>query len=128
MNLILNHKANHNHRINYNIIKGDFKFEDLVKKLDDVLFNPEYNDSYNICIDITEINFIDSRKNISILVDYFKANKGFFNLNRKCSFITTKPSDVVIATLMIEKLKKPDIKMEFRIFSTQEAATLWMLL
>lgn len=126
MDPIFEHRANHDLEVNYYIIKGDFKFEDLVKNLDRVVRNPDYNDYYNILFDIREANFTDFMKKNSIIVDYFHETVSSFNMNRKCSFLTTKPLDVVYATLLIEKLQKIGIKIKFQIFSSEEAALNWM--
>ncbi len=126
MDPVFEHRANHDLKINYNIIKGDFKFEDFVKDLDKVVHSPDYIDSYNILVDIREANFTDFKKKSSILVNYFQETVSLFNMNRKCSFITTKPLEVVHATLLIERLRKLGIQIKFQIFSTEEAAIGWM--
>ena len=126
MKPIFDHRANHDLKINYNTIKGDFIFEDFVKNLDEVVHNPEYIDSYNILVDIREVNFVDFMKNLSILIDYIQDKLSFFNMNRKCSFITIKPLDVVYATLMIKRLQSIGIKMKFQVFYSEAAALSWM--
>ncbi len=126
MNPIFDHRADHDLKINYNIIKGDFTIEDFVKNLDKLVLNPEYIDSHNILVDIREADFIDFRKNMSILLDFFQDTANFLNMNRKCSFVTTKPLDVVHATLLIKKLRKIGIQIKFQIFSSEEAALNWM--
>jgi hypothetical protein len=126
MNPIFEHRANHDLKVNYNIIKGDFKFEDFVVNLDKVVHNPTYIDSYNILVDIREANFTDFMKKSSILVHYFQETVSLFNMNRKCAFVTIKPIDVVHATLLIERLKRIGIQIKFQIFSSEEAALKWI--
>ncbi|HPE75813.1 MAG TPA: hypothetical protein P5210_03730 [Draconibacterium sp.] len=126
MDSIFEHRGDHDLKVNFNVIKGDFKFEDFLKNFDEVVHNPEYNDSYNILVDIREANFIDFTDNVSVLVDYFHETVSFFNMNCKFSFITTKPLDVVYATLLIEKLRKIGIRITFQIFSSEKAALNWM--
>lgn len=126
MNPIIHHRADHDLKINFNIVEGEFKFEDLVSKIDEIIFHPEYIDAYNILIDISEASFIDFLENVSLLIDYFNKNSSLFNMNRKCSFITTKPQDVVHATLMIDKIKKTGVQLNFEVFSTEKAALYWM--
>ena len=126
MDPIFEHRADHDLKVNYNIIKGDFKFEDFIFYIEKVVHSPGYVDTYNILVDIREANFIDFKKNSSILVDYFSGTIKLFNMNRKCAFITSKPMDVVYATLLIEKLQKIGIQIKFQIFSSAEAALIWM--
>ena len=126
MNPIIHHRANHDLKINFNILEGEFTFEDLLSKVNKIVFQHGYIDAYNILIDIRKANFIDFLENLSLLIDYFNKNSSFFNMNRKCSFITTKPQDVVHATLMIDKIKKTGVQLKFDIFSTEEAALNWM--
>ena len=126
MNPIIHHRANHDLKINFNILDGEFTFEDLLSKVNKIVFHSEYIDAYNILIDIREANFTDFHENVSLLIDYFVKNSSFFNMNRKCSFITTKPQDVVHATLMINKIQETGVEMKFKIFSSEEAALQWM--
>ena len=126
MNPIIHHRADHDLKINFNTLEGEFSFEELVSKINKIVFQPEYIDSYNILIDIREANFINFHEKVSLLIDYFVKNSSFFNMNRKCSFITTKPQDVVHATLMIDKIKKTGVQLKFDVFSTEEAALNWM--
>jgi hypothetical protein len=126
MDPIFEHRADHDLKVNYNIIKGDLKFEDFVVNLNKVVHSPAYIDTYNILVDIREANFIDFKKNSSILLDYFSGTTTLFNMNRKCAFITSKPMDVVYATLLIEKLQKIGIQIKFQIFSSTEAGLIWM--
>lgn len=127
MDTTIDHHVNHALKINYNIVNGEIQFEDFVKDLDKIIYGPQYNDSYNILIDIREANFIDFSKKVFIFVDYIQNNARYFNMNRKCSFITTKPLDVVHATLLIEKLHKIGFQIKFKIFSTEEAALEWIV-
>ena len=120
------HYADHDLKINYNVIKGDFKFEDFVKKLDKVVRNPDYNVSYNILIDIREANFINFMKKSSILIDYFQDKLSFLNMNRKCAFLTSKPIDIAHATLIIEKFRIVGFPIKFEIFSSEGIALSWL--
>ena len=79
MDPIFEHRADHDLKVNYNIIKGDFNFEDFVVNLDKVVHSPAYIDKYNILVDIREANFTDFKKNSFILVDYFNGTISLFN-------------------------------------------------
>jgi hypothetical protein len=127
MDPVFEHRANHDLRINFNISKGDITFMEFVKNLDRVVHHPAYIDTYNILIDIREANFIDFAKNNSVLVDFIDETISTFNMKRKCAIVTTNPTDVVHATMLIKRFQKMGIRFAFYIFSSEEAALDWLL-
>ncbi len=122
----IEYRVNHELKINQDIIKGRFTLEEILQHRWTELKKADYNDSYNMLVDIREAELIDFLQRMEEFVSFVKEVSIDKNMKRKCAFLTSKPIDVVLAEVSKLYLKNLDTGIKIETFSTEEAAIDWL--
>lgn len=113
-------------KINYEKIIGEVSILDIIKLKKEIVYSDDYQENYNLIVDIREATFTDFIQNIPQFTEFIIEISKFRNMNRKCAFLTTKPVDVVNSELVKLNLDKLNIGIKMEIFSTENAALEWL--
>ena len=87
--------------------------------------NPEFNESYDIIADIRGATFDLTKEEILRIYKFIITSTSRITMRVRIAFIADTPDEVVAAELFQVSLKRfgPAV---IRIFSTEEAALLWL--
>lgn len=126
MNAKFEYHVNHPKKLNHQILRGEIYLSELIQHRREIVYSQDYNDTYNILMDIREATFMDFREKFPHFMDFVKEIGQFRNMNRKCAFITKNPEHVAYSEIVKLKLKLAEVKIDIEIFSTEEAALDWI--
>lgn len=117
---------NHDHRINYHILKGVVELDLLLNYIKNLVPSPGYNDGYNILVDIREADMPDFFDRIDEFIQFFLNSPKEINWKRKCAIVTTNEKHAVISIWYKHKMEKLNFDLFIEVFSTEEAALDWL--
>ena len=125
MERFLKYRFDHKNKLIIETYRGEIELEHFIEYEKEKTNDPEYNDSYSLFIDIRDaiFKYSDVEKKIFYKTILDIASK--INMNRKCAFLTTNPSEVASSILFkLRAMKFTSLKVE--IFSTEVAALSWL--
>ena len=121
----LEYRFDHQQNIIIETIRGTINLNELIELEKKTLNDPGHNDSYPIIVDIRGVVFEVSSAERETFYNKFQELTANINMNRKCAFITNRPNEVVHSELF--KLRVNEFApMDFKIFSSEEAAYDWV--
>jgi hypothetical protein len=121
----LEYKFDHKRKIIIDTVSGILTLHELIEHEKAKFNDPEYNDSYSAVLDIRGSVFDLNHDEKEIFYRMIKKLTAKINMKRKCAIITDKPNEVVNSQLF--KIRMNHISpMNFRIFSSEEAAYMWV--
>lgn len=122
----LEYKFDHKRKIIIDTISGIITLNELIEHEKTKFNDPVYNDSYSAVLDIRGSVFDMNTDEKEIFYKMIKESTAKINMKRKCAIITDKPNEVVNSQLF--KIRMGQFSpMNFRIFSSEEAAYLWVV-
>jgi hypothetical protein len=122
---ILKYRFDHEHKLVIETYRGTIELMQFIEYEKEKTNNPEYDDSYSIFIDIRDAIFKFSDEEKKLFYETILDIASTMNMNRKCAFLTTNPSEVASSVLF--KLRATHLtSMRVEIFSTEEAALNWL--
>lgn len=126
------HKTEFSISIDHHLKIVKYKHTGIITKrdLDDawgklVQLNEFAHLKYNLLADYRNSRFDISHSTIEVIVNEMKSIKSFFE-GRRQSFIIDDPFSMAISMLFIEEVKSK-IGFKIDVFSTEEAATAWLI-
>ena len=114
-------------QINHEILCGDITVDELIEHRWKIMTETGYHNDYKILIDVRKATFVNFLNDIPWLMEYAKKASKYFNLNRKCAFITSSPEHVAYAELLKSHLVEMENHYIINVFSTESAALNWLL-
>ena len=107
-------------------MKGEITISELVERQKQKISHPLHNANFNILVDLRGVSITDFNKNYHTFPSFFSHSNKSLNTTRKCAVITSTPNEVVIAELLTYLSQKVADKINFVIFSSEEAAVKWL--
>lgn len=126
MESYLQNKVDRELQINSNILKGTVDVDLLLNYLKNLVKAPDYNETYNVLVDIREADMPDFYVRINEFIQFFCNTSNEINWNRKCAIITSNPQQVVLSKLLEYEMDKLSSYLKINVFSTKEAALYWL--
>jgi len=123
---LIQYRIDHTEKIIYERFKGKISQEDFINHQESILKDSEYNPSYHTLSDIRDASYTFSEEIKSEIFSQMRSLLKNKKSKGKCAFITHKPFEVV-DTLTFSDEMKNSTPVEYKTFSTEEAALEWLV-
>ncbi|MFA5972380.1 MAG: HAMP domain-containing sensor histidine kinase [Lentimicrobiaceae bacterium] len=111
-------------RLGFTTLFGDFNSAVLKVELNKLWSSSQFNPNYSVLIDVRKATFSGDSKALPEFLDILKAIPGT-RTNRKFALLTETPQQVAYAT-MFGQFIKSNFPLTVEVFSTYEAAMVWL--
>ena len=106
-------------------LHGEVRIKDIVEMLQNVFYDENFNDTYNVLVDVCNSTPIFQPLEMRKVMDFLIRNKEYMQKN-KIAFVTSKPRHVVDSYISHELAISMGLNIKFKAFSTYEEAYSWL--
>ena len=124
MNKVGSYKINKEEKFIIEYYYGQIEIEDVMFLKDTLSKEESFNASYSIIHDFRNSNLKLSQEDLKNHLEFVKKHPTFLG-ERDVAFLTSRPNEVVLTTLF-SMLAKNKILVNFEIFTTINAASMWL--
>jgi hypothetical protein len=107
---------------------GRVTVDEIIKYRHEKTNSPEYVETYNMLLDISEGEIIDFLENMPLYIEFLIQLSKRINFERKFAILTARPMDVVYSHLFMEKMEELKLGTQIRAFSEEKNALKWLSL
>ncbi|MEZ5103602.1 MAG: hypothetical protein R2757_03850 [Draconibacterium sp.] len=126
MNIKFDSIIDHELRIIREKVIGRVTVDEIIKYRDEKTSSPEYLETYNILLDISNGEIVDFLDNMHFYIEFLIQLSKRINFKRKYAILTAKPMDVVHAHLFIERMEELKLGTFIKAFSEEKNALGWL--